>query len=131
MLSFALFSCAKKDVPTYIDGNYTATPSIKDNWGGSAKVEIIVKDGKIVSCKFESYEKDGKLKDDDYGKENGEIKNIGTYKIAQNAMLEAAKYPDMLLQSQDIEELDALSGATVSFNLFKDAVKQIMEKAKK
>lgn|GEM_PF-123066 len=131
MLSFAIFSCAKKDVPTYIDGNYTAIPSMKDDWGGSAKVELVVKDGKIVSCTFDSYEKDGKLKGADYGKIDGEIKNVGTYKIAQNAITQAAKYPDMLLQSQNIEELDALSGATVSFILFKDAIKQIMEKAQK
>lgn len=131
MLSFAFFSCTKNDVPTYIDGKYSAVPTIKDDWGGSAKVELVVKDGKIVSCTFDSYDKDGKLKDADYGKIDGEIKNIGIYKIAQNAMTQAAKYPDMLIQSQNIEELDALSGATVSFRLFEDAVKQIIEKAQK
>ena len=66
-----LFSCAKKeesvkeDLIRYIDGTYTATASIKDDWGGSAEVEIVVKDGRITSCIFSSYEeKKQKYKND-------------------------------------------------------------------
>lgn len=131
-----LFSCAKKETVQetpicYVDGVYKATSSIKDDWGGSAEVEIVVKDGKIASCVFASYQEDGKLKDAEYGKIDGVIKNMGLYKIAQNAVNQSNKYGDMLVQSQDIEKLDAISGATVSFGLFKDAVEQIMKEAKK
>lgn len=138
---FSTFSCEKKEEGglqasgakansvVYVDGKYNAVPRIKDNWGGSAKVELTVKDGKITACTFYSYEADGKLKDADYGKVDGEIKNTGLYKIAQNAVLQSSKYGDMLVETQDIEKLDALAGATVSFGLFKDAVKQIMKKA--
>ena len=140
---FFAFSCEKKEDKdkntnstqtnsiAYVDGKYEAIPSIKDDWGGSAKVELTIKGGKITSCAFYSYEADGKLKDADYGKVGGEIKNTGLYKIAQNAVLQSSKYPEMLVETQDIEKLDALSGATVSFALFKDAVKQIMKKAYK
>lgn len=131
-----LFSCAKKETKRetsvcYVDGVYKATSSIKDDWGGSAEVEIVVKDGKITSCVFASYQEDGKLKDAEYGKIDGIIKNMGLYKIAQNAVSQSNKYGDMLVQSQDIEKLDAISGATVSFGLFKNAVEQIMKEAKK
>ena len=131
-----LFSCAKKeesakeDLIRYIDGTYTATASIKDDWGGSAEVEIVVKDGRIASCIFSSYEENGKLKDSEYGKVDGVIKNMGLYKIAQNAVTQSNKYGDMLVQSQNIEKLDAISGATVSFGLFKNAVEQVMKEAK-
>lgn len=131
-----LFSCAKKeesvkeDLIRYIDGTYTATASIKDDWGGSAEVEIVVKDGRITSCIFSSYEENGKLKDSEYGKVDGVIKNMGLYKIAQNAVTQSNKYGDMLVQSQNIEKLDAISGATVSFGLFKNAVEQVMKEAK-
>lgn len=136
---FFMLSCEKKEknndgkikAITYIDGVYEAVSSIKDDWGGSAKVELTVKDGKITSCNFYSYEANGKLKDADYGKIDGEIKNMGLYKIAQNAVLQSSKYGQMLIESQDIDSLDALSGATVSFGLFKDAVKQITSKAYK
>ncbi len=128
------FSCTKEDdvseeAPCYKDGKYSAVASIKDDWGGSAKVEIVVKNGKITSCVFSSYEENGKLKDAEYGKVGGVIKNMGLYKIAQNAMTQAGKYGQMLIESQDINKLDALSGATVSFGLFKDAVLQIVEEA--
>ena len=130
-----LFSCAKKETVQetpicYVDGVYKATSSIKDDWGGSAEVEIVVKDGKIASCVFASYQEDGKLKDAEYGKIDGVIKNMGLYKIAQNAVIQSNKYGDMLVQSQDIEKLDAISGATVSFGLFKDAVEQVMKEAR-
>ena len=131
-----IFSCAKKEDAqeesdiTYIDGTYKATSSIKDEWGGSAEVEIVVKDGKIVSCIFTSYEENGKLKDAEYGKVDGVIKNMGLYKIAQNAVTQSNRYGEMLVNTQDIEKLDAISGATVSFGLFKDAVGQVIKKAK-
>jgi len=130
-----LFSCTKKEETQecsirYIDGIYKATSSIKDEWGGSAEVEIVVKDGRITSCVFTSYEEDGKLKDADYGKVDGVIKNMGLYKIAQNAVSQSNKYGELLVKSQNIEKLDALSGATVSFGLFKDAVEQVMKQAK-
>ena len=138
LLAFALvlFSCEKKEEAEressicYVDGTYKATSSIKVDWGGSATVEIVVKDGKIASCVFTSYEENGKLKDGDYGKVDGIIKNMGLYKIAQNAVIQSNKYGDMLVQSQDIEKLDAISGATVSFGLFKDAVEQVMKEAR-
>lgn len=138
LFAFAVlfFSCQKKEEAQkessicYIDGTYKATSSIKDEWGGSAEVEIVVKDGKITSCVFNSYEEDGKLKDVDYGKVDGVIKNMGLYKIAQNAVTQSNKYGDMLVQSQDIEKLDAISGATVSFGLFKDAVEQVVKEAR-
>ena len=137
LFAFAVlfFSCQKKEEAQkessicYIDGTYKATASIKDEWGGSAEVEIVVKDGRITSCVFTSYEEDGKLKDSDYGKVDGVIKNMGLYKIAQNAVIQSNKYGDMLVKSQNIEKLDAISGATVSFGLFKDAVEQIMKEA--
>lgn len=133
-----IFSCTKKEeqestsdsLVHYVDGIYKATSSVKDDWGGSAEVEIVVKDGRITSCVFTSYDADGKLKDGDYGKIDGVIKNMGLYKIAQNAVSQSNKYGEMLIKSQDIEKLDALSGATVSFTLFKDAVKQVIEEAK-
>ena len=138
LFAFAVLfsSCEKKEEAQkessicYIDGTYKATSSIKDEWGGSAEVEIVVKDGKITSCVFNSYEEDGKLKDADYGKVDGVIKNMGLYKIAQNAVSQSNKYGELLVKSQNIEKLDALSGATVSFGLFKDAVEQVMKQAK-
>ena len=131
-----LFSCKKKEETsshvdiTYKDGKYEAMSSVKDDWGGEAKLEMEVKNGKIIWCVFTSYDDEGKVKDADYGKQDGEIKNLGLYKIAQNAVVQSAKYAELLVETQDLDELDALAGATVSFVLFKNAALQIMKEAK-
>jgi len=134
-ISQLFYSCEKEEKSDnvglmYKDGKYEAMSSVKDDWGGCAKLELEVKDGKIISCTFTSYDDAGKVKDADYGKQDGEIKNLGLYKIAQNAVAQSARYAELLVETQDLEKLDALSGATVSFGLFKDAALQIMEEAK-
>ena len=114
----------------YKDGVYKAVSGIKDDWGGNAEVTITVKDGKIVDCEFLSYDKDGTLKGEDYGKTDGVIKNAGLYKIAQNAIKNAAKYGPKLVETQRLEEVDAIAGATVSYELFENVVGIALKEAK-
>lgn len=136
-LVLSVFSCSKekmRETPrsiTYKDGAYKAASSIKDDWGGTAEVEIRVTDGKITECVFFSYEKDGSLKDENYGKTDGIIKNAGLYKIAQTAILRAEGYGKKLVETQDIEKVDVIAGATVSYKLFKDAAEAALADAKK
>ena len=114
----------------YKDGVYKAVSGIKDDRGGNAEVTITVKDGKIVDCEFLSYDKDGTLKGEDYGKTDGVIKNAGLYKIAQNAIKNAAKYGPKLVETQRLEEVDAIAGATVSYELFENVVGIALKEAK-
>ncbi|MGP1458397.1 MAG: FMN-binding protein [Treponema sp.] len=120
------FSCAK--APVYKDGTYTAT-SEKDNWGGWADISITVKDKTIVECTFTAYDKDGTIKDKTYGMEDGQIKNAGIYKLAQASVEGGQKYPGILLEKQNIDKVDAVSGATVSHRLFQDAAKKALKDA--
>lgn len=125
-------SIKKEEVPiVYIDGNYSARSTIKDDWGGDAEITIIVKNGKIAECLFLGYEKDGTLKDENYGKVNGVIKNAGLYAITQNSVKQAALYGTKLVETQNLDEVEVLSGATVSYELFKNAAKTALEKALK
>ena len=114
----------------YKDGIYKAVSGIKDDWGGYAEVTITVEGGKITHCEFLSYEKDGKLKDEDYGKTDGIIKNAGLYKIAQAALAGAAQYGRKLIQTQQVEMVDAVAGATVSYELFQNAASIALRQAK-
>ena len=77
-----------------------------------------------------SYDKDGKLKDADYGKTDGVIKNAGLYKIAQAALAGAAQYGQKLIQTQELEKVDAVAGATVSHELFQNAAGIALKQAK-
>ncbi|EFG27553.1 FMN-binding protein, partial [Fusobacterium periodonticum] len=69
----------------------------------------------------------GNVKGDDYGKEAGDEK----YRKAQIAVEGFSTYADKLVEVQDPNEVDAVSGATVSNKEFKEAVWDALEKAKK
>lgn len=122
------FSCAKPKSPVYKDGTYTAV-SEKDDWGGWADISITVQDKKIVDCVFITYDKDGVVKGKTYGMQDGQIKNAGLYKIAQASVEGTKKYPGLLLEKQNINKIDAVSGATVSHRLFQDAVRKALQNA--
>ena len=91
---------------------------------------ITVKDGKITDCEFLSYEKDGTLKGEDYGKIDGVIKNAGLYKIAQDAIKNAEKYGSKLVETQQLDKVDAIAGATASYELFENVVGIALKQAK-
>ncbi|MGP1444516.1 FMN-binding protein [Treponema sp.] len=114
----------------YKDGTYHAFTDIKDDWGGNAEITITITDGKITACEFLSYDKDGKLKGEDYGKTDGVIKNAGLYKIAQAALAGAAQYGQKLIQTQQPDMVDAVAGATVSHELFQNAAGIALRQAK-
>ncbi|UTC76197.1 FMN-binding protein [Treponema sp. OMZ 792] len=128
-----IFSCSKpetKKTVKYKDGVYKALSGLKDDWGGTAEVEIKVENNKIVECTFLSYEKNGNLKGPDYGKTDGVIKNMGLYKIAQASVLRSAEYGQKLVEAQNIDEVDVIAGASISYKLFKDAVETALKDAK-
>ena len=105
----------------YKDGTYKAMSDIKDDWGGYGEATVTIMDGKITGCEFLSYEKDGKVKDENYGKMNGVIKNAGLYKIAQTAIKNSAQYGTRLVEMQQLDKVDAIAGATMSHELFQNA----------
>lgn len=127
-----IFSCSKtepKKSIKYKDGVYKSFANIKDDWGGTAEVEIKIEEGKIVECTFLSYEKNGNLKGSEYGKVDGVIKNMGLYKIAQASVLKAAEYGQKLIETQNIDDVDVIAGASISYKLFKDAVENALQGA--
>ena len=80
----ALVGCS--GTANYNDGTYTARSqeyvnnedeSVAGN--GYGEVTLTIKDNKITDCTFVTYELDGTQKDENYGKENGEIKNKDFY----------------------------------------------------
>jgi len=76
-----------------------------------------------------SYEKNGNLKGPEYGKVDGVIKNMGLYKIAQASVLRAAEYGQKLVETQNIDDVDVIAGASISYKLFKDAVENALQGA--
>jgi major membrane immunogen (membrane-anchored lipoprotein) len=107
------------------DGTYEGR-STNDNRGAYGIVSLEVKNGEIASAQFLQYNADGTLKDEKYGEEAGE----DSYKMAQNALQYSKKYPEKLVETQDVGKVDAVTGATSSWKQFQEAAKDALAKAK-
>ena len=124
----------------YKDGTYTAQSSVfegiedeefgEENGDGYGEVTITVKDNKIVDCKFTTYMTDGTVKGEDYGKQDGAIANQDYSNKAQRAVQASQNYADQLKAKGELKEVDAISGATISYNEFNEAVKLALKQAK-
>ena len=133
VLALALTGCGAK---TYADGTYTAQSQeyVNDDedetaGNGYGVVTLTITDGKISACEFKTYELDGTQKDEDYGKENGEIANKDFYNKAQKALAACDKYAQALVEAGDLSGVDAISGATVNYNEFREAVGEALKQA--
>jgi len=119
----------------YKDGTYTATSSVFTNDDGTedgngyGTVTLTIKDGKIAECSYQTFEVDGTLKDEEYGKQNGEIANRDYYSKAQKAVAACDEYAKLLVANEGLDGLDAISGATVNYNEFKEAVQLALDEA--
>ncbi len=119
---------------TYKDGTYEGKSSEyegeEDGSGaGYGVVTLTISGGKISDAEFKTYELDGTLKDKEYGKQNGEVANQDFYNKAQRAVQASAKYGEQLASTGNADEVDAITGATISYNEFKEAVEDALNKA--
>ena len=128
---------------SYKDGTYTAQSSVFEgleddefadmgaNGDGYGVVTITLKDQKIVDCRFTTYMPDGTEKDAEYGKRDGVIANQDYYNKAQRAVKASQNYADQLKAKGELKAVDAISGATISYGEFKEAVQLALQDAKK
>ena len=133
MLGTAICGCGGAN-RTYKDGTYTGKSAVytgdeEGNGNGYGEVTITVKDNKITACEFKTYEENGTLKGDDYGKIDGEIKNQDYYNKAQKAIKGSEAYAEAIIGKIKPDEVDSISGATFSYNQFTDAVLDALDKA--
>ena len=117
---------ASAESVAYKDGTYTGE-SDKDEHGGMMRVTIEIKDSVISKVTAENLNSEGKEKGEEYGKDTN---NEGLYKKAQDSVAGAAQYAPALEVSKDISKVDAVSGATQSYEAFKVAVNRALENAK-
>lgn len=131
LLSFSACSSNNKTAE-YTDGTYTGKSSDFEedesgNGAGYGEVTITVKDNKITECTFRMYELDGTLKDENYGADLSRENRLK----AQKAVQSADKYSSAIIGKSSADEVDVISGATISCNEFKEAVNDALKKAEK
>lgn len=129
--SAALTACGGGAQASYKDGTYTAQSSVYegDDEGGSGYgvINVTIKDGKVSQAEFLTYEPDGTLKDANYGKTaNG---NQDFYNKAQKAVAACKQYAADLVEKGSPNSVDAISGATISYNEFQEAAEDALGQA--
>ena len=133
VMAIALAGCGK-DV-SYRDGTYIGQSSVResddgsDDGNGYGIVTITIENGIISDCSYLTYEVDGSLKDSEYGKEGGVIANKDYYNKAQKANAACGEYADMLVANGRLDGIDAISGATINYDEFVEAVNNALEEA--
>jgi major membrane immunogen (membrane-anchored lipoprotein) len=120
-----LMGCARQG---YNDGTYTGKSGPDDD-GAFGEASLTISGGKITGCVFVTRQKDGSVKDENYGKINGEISNRSYYEKAQLAVGAMKKYAEDLSRSGSLDSVEAVSGATISHNQFIEAVEEALAAA--
>ena len=108
------------------DGTFAADSAKHDQLGYS-HVELTIENGAITKVVHTGFDKDGKQKDENYGADKPE----GVRKKAQNAYKAIGSYASQLESKKDLAKVDAIAGATVSYDQFNEAVAKAVEAAKK
>jgi major membrane immunogen (membrane-anchored lipoprotein) len=124
--ALALFGCGGAATKLPADGVYTGVSS-EDDTGAYGEATITVEDGAITACSFVTWQKDGSVKDAEYGKVNGEISNQEYYDKAQLAVAAMQQYADALVELQSPDEVDAVTGATIAHGQFLEAVADALD----
>ena len=123
LLSLGLCSCSKS--PELMDGHYKAKSETVDPQGGYGEVVLDIEDGKIKNVKYQTFMKDGHVKDESYGKDCSEAE----YQIAQLCVKQCTAYAEDLVKKQELAQVDCISGATWNYELFHSAVEKILTEA--
>ena len=108
------------------DGTFSADSAEHPQLGHS-HVELTIAGGAITKVLHTGFDKDGKVKDENYGADKPE----GVRKKAQNAYKAIGSYASQLESKKDLAKVDAIAGATVSYDQFNEAVAKAVEAAKK
>ena len=133
-VSVGLTACGGGNV-SYKDGTYTGQSAVwededEGNGNGYGVATVTIKDGQIVDCEFNTYEPDGTLKQgEEYGMVNGKVGNQDYYNKAQKALAANPMYAQSLVDNGAIELVDQVSGATISYGEFQEAVQNALDQA--
>ena len=128
----ALAGCGSSG--SYADGTYQGKSEMyEDNEGGDGdgygEVELTISGGAITDCSFSTFQLNGDPKDAEYGKEGGVVANQDYYNKAQRAVQACDQYARQLVEAGELKGVEAISGATINYNQFQDAVKDALSQA--
>lgn len=109
-----------KEEGKYKDGDYNAELD-PDERGWKAVVDLTVEGGKITEVNFDEINAENvkKSENEDYLKRWGEAAKIDASKVY-------GQYEEDLIETQDVEEVEVITGATSSHEKFQNVVKKAL-----
>ncbi len=123
VLIMSLTACSEKT--ELQDGYYTAQAS-EFNHGWKEYITIMVKGGSIVSVEYNAENASGFIKSWDNAYMQTMLHSNGTYPNEYTRY-----YAGQLLEDQNEDEIDALTGATSSYTSFQMLSKAVLEQPEK
>ena len=116
VLAMAVGCTSNSNGGNYEDGTFTAEGEIDDR-GWTPVVEVVVENGEIVSVNYVEYNEEGQLKseDDDYAEAMKGVAGVSPAEAYE-------QLENDLISSQDVNQVELVSGATGSSELFKELV---------
>lgn len=123
LLMAVLTACGDKN--ELHDGYYTAQAS-EFNFGWKEYITIMVKGGSIVSVEYNAENASGFIKSWDNAYMQMMLHSNGTYPNEYTRY-----YAGQLLEGQGEGEIDAISGASTSYNSFRKLSQAVVEQARK
>lgn len=112
------------DLSNAKDGIFEGESSL-DRALGRGYVTLEIKDHKIVGASYVGKDLFGNDKDENYGGDQ----SSADYRKAQVAVKAIDKYVMQLADTQSLEQVDAISGATISYIQFIEATQDAVSKA--
>ena len=123
LLSIVLTGCGKTE--SLQDGYYSAQAS-EYNFGWREYITIMVKEGSIVSVEYNAENASGFIKSWDNAYMQTMLHSNGTYPNAYTRY-----YAGQLLEDQNADGIDAISGASSSYGSFQKLSAAVLEQARK
>ena len=96
------------------DGTYTARTDTDDH-GYYGEIEIVIRDARIAEVEFAEKDQEGNPKGEDY-----------PYPLGPES---AERFEEQLIETQDPDEVDNITGATQTWERFKQVAKEALEQA--
>ena len=128
--TFLFFSsCVVKNSGKYKDGEFAGiSKSIYQQENFYAVTKITISKGEITEVDFSIIDMDNKVFFDEKYEER--FKEIPEYvEQCRNEWKAINIYPNILLEKQKIDSLDAITGATWAYNMFEGSLSEALKKA--
>jgi major membrane immunogen (membrane-anchored lipoprotein) len=113
----------------FTDGTFSGS-STADDQGATGEATITIKGNDVIAVEFRIRDADGTVRGADHGTTNGVIVDQATYRKAQLGVAAGADYAAKLVETDDLDAVDAITGASLTYRHFTGAVEDALARGR-